>query len=139
MTGAAGSHQRAMNRIVWSAVRLRRDEWIQLDAVVLKAARMRSRAWADLQVEVCPFVGVHGHPVLRDQDEGRKENRFHRSDHRKHDETFIPCGNAGHPMKIGSAREARRRRLKHGGSIEVDTEPGVFTEFKIVLPRASQR
>jgi len=28
---------------------------------------------------------------------------------------------------------------QHGGSIDVETEPGVFTEFKIVLPRASQR
>jgi two-component system, NtrC family, sensor kinase len=28
---------------------------------------------------------------------------------------------------------------QHGGSIDVDTEPGRFTEFKIVLPRASQR
>ncbi len=26
---------------------------------------------------------------------------------------------------------------QHGGSIDVETEPGVFTEFKIVLPRAS--
>ena len=26
---------------------------------------------------------------------------------------------------------------QHGGSIEVETEPGAFTEFKIVLPRAS--
>ena len=25
---------------------------------------------------------------------------------------------------------------QHGGSIEVDTQPGAFTEFKIVLPRA---
>ncbi len=27
---------------------------------------------------------------------------------------------------------------QHGGSIDVATEPGVFTEFKIVLPRANQ-
>jgi hypothetical protein len=26
---------------------------------------------------------------------------------------------------------------QHGGSIEVDTRPGEFTEFRIVLPRAS--
>ena len=26
---------------------------------------------------------------------------------------------------------------QHGGSMEVDTQPGVFTEFRIVLPRAS--
>jgi two-component system NtrC family sensor kinase len=25
---------------------------------------------------------------------------------------------------------------QHGGSIELDTQPGVFTEFRIVLPRA---
>jgi signal transduction histidine kinase len=25
---------------------------------------------------------------------------------------------------------------QHGGSIEVDTQPGGFTEFRIVLPRA---
>jgi two-component system NtrC family sensor kinase len=28
---------------------------------------------------------------------------------------------------------------QHGGSIDVETEPGVFTEFRIVLPRTSQR
>jgi signal transduction histidine kinase len=28
---------------------------------------------------------------------------------------------------------------QHGGSINVETEPGLFTEFKIVLPRAGQR
>jgi signal transduction histidine kinase len=27
---------------------------------------------------------------------------------------------------------------QHGGSIDVETEPGLFTEFKIVLPRANQ-
>ena len=26
---------------------------------------------------------------------------------------------------------------QHGGSIDVDTQPGEFTEFRIVLPRAS--
>ena len=26
---------------------------------------------------------------------------------------------------------------QHGGSIEVDTQPGEFTEFKIVLPRTA--
>jgi len=28
---------------------------------------------------------------------------------------------------------------QHGGSIDVETEPGQFTEFKIVLPRTSPR
>jgi two-component system NtrC family sensor kinase len=28
---------------------------------------------------------------------------------------------------------------QHGGSIDVKTEPGLYTEFKIVLPRSSQR
>jgi signal transduction histidine kinase len=28
---------------------------------------------------------------------------------------------------------------QHGGTIEVETEPGQFTEFKIVLPRTSRR
>jgi two-component system NtrC family sensor kinase len=28
---------------------------------------------------------------------------------------------------------------QHGGTIEVETEPGLFTEFKIVLPRTGQR
>jgi len=28
---------------------------------------------------------------------------------------------------------------QHGGSIEVEAELGIFTEFKIVLPRTSQR
>jgi signal transduction histidine kinase len=28
---------------------------------------------------------------------------------------------------------------QHGGSIDVDTEPGRFTEVKIVLPRTVQR
>ena len=27
---------------------------------------------------------------------------------------------------------------QHGGSIDVETEPGLFTEFKIVLPRRSK-
>jgi two-component system NtrC family sensor kinase len=28
---------------------------------------------------------------------------------------------------------------QHGGSIDVETEPGLFTEFRIVLPRSNQR
>ena len=28
---------------------------------------------------------------------------------------------------------------QHGGSIDVETEPGQFTEFRVVLPRASRR
>ena len=28
---------------------------------------------------------------------------------------------------------------RHGGTIDVETEPGQFTEFKIVLPRTSQK
>jgi two-component system, NtrC family, sensor kinase len=28
---------------------------------------------------------------------------------------------------------------QHGGSIDVETEPGQFTEFKIVLPRTRRR
>ena len=28
---------------------------------------------------------------------------------------------------------------QHGGSIDVETEPGLFTEFKIILPRRNQR
>ena len=33
---------------VFNATSLRKDEWIQLDSVVLRAARQRLRAWADL-------------------------------------------------------------------------------------------
>jgi two-component system, NtrC family, sensor kinase len=27
---------------------------------------------------------------------------------------------------------------QHSGSIDVDTEPGAFTEFKIILPRTAE-
>jgi signal transduction histidine kinase len=28
---------------------------------------------------------------------------------------------------------------QHGGSIDVETAPGIFTEFRILLPRTRQR
>lgn len=40
--------QRGVSSPVFNATTLRKDEWILLDSVVLKAARQRLRAWADL-------------------------------------------------------------------------------------------
>ena len=44
---------------VFNATSLRKDEWIQLDQVVLRAARQRLRAWADLSA-ANPFGGFNG-------------------------------------------------------------------------------
>lgn len=40
--------QKGINSPVFNATALRKEEWLQLDAVVLRAARFRLRAWADL-------------------------------------------------------------------------------------------
>lgn len=44
---------------VFNATSLRKDEWIQLDSVVLRAARQRLRAWADLAA-ANTFGGFNG-------------------------------------------------------------------------------
>ena len=38
----------------------------------------------------------------------------------------------------GSGARLKQRLKQHSGSIDVDTPPGLFTEFKIVLPRTNQ-
>ena len=50
---------RGINSPVFNAVALRKEEWIQLDAVVLRAARYRLRAWADL-ASANSFGGFNG-------------------------------------------------------------------------------
>ena len=40
--------RRGINSPVFNATALRKEEWIELDRVVLRAARFRLRAWADL-------------------------------------------------------------------------------------------
>lgn len=44
---------------VFNATSLRKDEWIQLDSVVLKAARQRLRAWGDL-AQANSYGGFNG-------------------------------------------------------------------------------
>lgn len=44
---------------VFNATTLRKDEWIRLDQVVLRAARQRLRAWADLSA-ANPYGGFNG-------------------------------------------------------------------------------
>ena len=39
---------RGMDNPVWNATALRKDEWLRMDRVVLRAARQRLRAWGDL-------------------------------------------------------------------------------------------
>ena len=50
---------RGINSPVFNATALRKEEWIQLDAVVLRAARLRLRAWADLAA-ANSFGGFNG-------------------------------------------------------------------------------
>lgn len=51
--------QRGINSPVFNATTLRKEEWIQLDQVVLRAARYRLRAWADLAA-ANSFGGFNG-------------------------------------------------------------------------------
>lgn len=48
-----------VNSPVFNATSLRKDEWLQLDNVVLRAARQRLRAWADLSA-ANTFGGFNG-------------------------------------------------------------------------------
>jgi hypothetical protein len=45
---------------VANATSLRKDEWLKLDTVILKAARQRLRAWNDLNENVEAFGGFNG-------------------------------------------------------------------------------
>jgi hypothetical protein len=51
--------QRGINSPVFNATSLRKEEWLQLDQVVLRAARYRLRAWADLSAANA-FGGFNG-------------------------------------------------------------------------------
>lgn len=48
-----------INSPVFNAATLRKEEWVQLDTVILRAARYRLRAWADLAA-ANPFGGFNG-------------------------------------------------------------------------------
>jgi hypothetical protein len=62
----------------------------------------------NLQVKIRLLVGFRRRPILKNQDEGRKEDRFHLFNHRKQDETFVPCGNAGAPNADWQRSRIRR-------------------------------
>ncbi len=51
--------ERGINSPVFNATSLRKEEWLQLDTVVLRAARFRLRAWADLAA-ANSFGGFNG-------------------------------------------------------------------------------
>jgi hypothetical protein len=51
--------ERGINSPVFNATTLRKEEWIELDRVVLRAARLRMRAWADLAA-ANSFGGFNG-------------------------------------------------------------------------------
>jgi two-component system, NtrC family, sensor kinase len=48
---------------------------------------------------------------------------------------FIATKPAGEGTRLGLSISHGIIVKQHGGSIEVDTEPGEFTEFRIILPR----
>ena len=41
-------HAKGIDNPVWNATALRKDDWLRMDRVVIRAARQRMRAWADL-------------------------------------------------------------------------------------------
>ena len=47
------------------------------------------REETDLQIEIGALVRLLSHPVLRNEDEGRKEDRLDRGKHREHDKSRI--------------------------------------------------
>ncbi len=49
---------------------------------------------------------------------------------------FFTTKPAGEGTGLGLSMSHDIIAKQHGGTIDVDTEPGAFTEFRIVLPRA---
>lgn len=47
-------------RIITNAATLRKDEWVQFDTAVIKAARSRLRAWTDLSTQSGTYGGFNG-------------------------------------------------------------------------------
>src|SRR5206468_6771318 len=70
------------------------------------------REQADLNVELGAAVGGGGHAVLGDEDEGRKEDRLYRGDHREDDEGRVPLADARNPAEIGDDPEAVDERVR---------------------------
>ena len=57
------------------------------------------------------------------------------------EKTFIPFFTtkpSGEGTGLGLSMSHDIIVKQHGGSIDVETEPGLFTEFKVVLPRTSK-
>ena len=78
--------------------------------------------------------GRHGRNFIRDNGTGIpteiKEKIF---------DPFFTTKPTGEGTGLGLSMSHDIIVKQHGGSIDVDTEPGKFTEFKIVLPRAAVR
>jgi C4-dicarboxylate-specific signal transduction histidine kinase len=73
--------------------------------------------------------GRHTHGYSTGIPEGLKEKIFN---------PFFTTKPSGEGTGLGLSMSHDIIVKQHGGSIDVETEPGVFTEFKIDLPRASQ-